>query len=36
VEHHARAARIGEDGVDAGVLESLDEEIASHCGWTEA
>ena len=35
VEHHARAARVSEDGVDAGVLEGLDEEIASHRGGTE-
>ena len=32
VKHHARAARVSEDGVDAGVLEGLDEEIASHRG----
>ena len=35
VEHHACTTGIGEDGVDAGVLESLDEEIASHRGWAE-
>jgi len=32
VEHHAGATRIGKDGIDAGVFESLDEEVAAHGG----
>jgi len=32
VEHHASATRVGEDGIDAGVLEGLDKEVAAHGG----
>ena len=32
MEHHARATGVSEDGIDAGMLEGLDEEIASHRG----
>ena len=32
VEHHASATRVGEDGVDAGVFEGLDEKVAAHGG----
>jgi len=32
VEHHAGATGVGEDGIDAGVFEGLDEEVAAHGG----
>lgn len=36
VKHHAGAAWVGEDGINAGVFEGLDEEVATHGGGTEA
>ena len=32
MEHHAGTARVGEDGVDAGVLESLNQKVTAHRG----
>ena len=35
VQHHAGATRISEDGVDSGMLEGLDQQVAAHRGGAE-